>query len=98
MSTSRRKFSAEFKTKVVLAALKETQTLSELATHYEVHPGLITNWKKQFLEKADLVFSEKGGSEEEKQEAETGKLYEQIGRLQTEINFLKNIHERFGTP
>ena len=62
MNTTRRKFSSEFKTKVVLAALKETHTIAELAVKYELHPAQIIGWKKQFLDNADSIFNEKGKS------------------------------------
>jgi len=91
MSITRRKFTAEFKMKVVLAALKETQTVAELAAKFEIHPVQIQQWKKQFLEKAPLVFGDKASAGEEKKDEESAKLYEQIGRLQTENAFLKKI-------
>lgn len=84
---SKRKFTAEFKAKVALEAIKEKQTLVELAAKYELHPNQITEWKRQFLEKASLVFTEKH-PQKEKAESEQ-KLYEQIGRLQVENEFLK---------
>jgi transposase-like protein len=89
MSITRRKFTSEFKMNVVLAAIKENQTLAELASKYEVHPNLIQQWKKVFLEKARGIFEEKGSSDSDRKEDETGKLYEQIGRLQIENTFLK---------
>jgi transposase len=89
MSITRRKFTSEFKMNVVLAAIKENQTLAELASKYEVHPNLIQQWKKVFLEKARGIFEEKGSSDSDRKEDETGKLYEQIGRLQIENTFFK---------
>ncbi len=53
----RRKFTSEFKTKVVLQSLKENQTVKEISAKYEIHPQQITNWKKEFLENASLVFT-----------------------------------------
>lgn len=53
----RRKFTSSFKQKVVLEALKERQTMAELAQKYELHPQQITSWKTQFLENADAVFA-----------------------------------------
>ena len=50
MGTSRRKFTSEFKKKVVLEALKERNTIQELAAKYEVHPQQITDWKRQFMD------------------------------------------------
>jgi len=57
---NRRKFIAEFKAKVVLEALKERNTVEELAKKYELHPNQIHSWKKEFLNNASLVFSSGG--------------------------------------
>ena len=57
---SRRKFSAEFKAKVALEAIKEVKTLQELSTQFEVHPQLIARWKQEFVQGASKVFE--GGS------------------------------------
>lgn len=57
MKRARRTFSAEFKAKVALESIKEVKTISELAQQYQVHPNLISLWKKEFLSKADQVFS-----------------------------------------
>ncbi len=57
MKRTRRKFSAELKTKVVLEALIERLALTELAKKHEIHPNQITQWKREFLEKAPDVFS-----------------------------------------
>ena len=86
---SRRKFTAEFKTKVVLEALKERSTIEQLAKKYELHPTQINAWKKEFLGKASAVFNDKGSADERQQEADTEKLYAQIGQLKVENDFLK---------
>jgi transposase len=91
MGTSRRKFTPEFKKKVVLEALKERNTIQELAAKYEVHPQQITDWKKHFLSNSETVF-ERPGSEEGKaseQEKLIEQLYAQIGQLKVENDFLK---------
>ncbi len=62
MKRSRRVFSGEFKAKVAIEAVKEEKTVSELAQIYQVHPHLITSWKKEFLAKAEKVL-EKGKDE-----------------------------------
>lgn len=87
---TRRKFTSEYKTKVVIEALKERQSLEELSKKYELHPNQIGIWKKEFLSKAANVFD--GDSAKEDQEAvekEKEKLYAQIGRLQYENSWLK---------
>ena len=86
---SRRKFTAEFKSKVVLEALKERSTIEELAKKHEVHPTQINTWKREFLSKATSVFDDKNDSEQKQKEADTEKLYAQIGQLKVENDFLK---------
>lgn len=88
---TRRKFSAAFKTQVVIEALKERETIEQIARKYELHPNQITSWKKAFLENAAIVFTDKDRqSEEQKQkETDTEKLYAQIGQLKVENDFLK---------
>ena len=86
----RRKFTAKFKTKVVLEALKEVTSLSDLAKKYNLAPTQISNWKRQFLEGAEEVFSStKGGKTEE--EREKDKLLRTIGELKVENDFLKKV-------
>lgn len=85
--SKRRKFSSEFKHRVVIEALKERLTLSELGQKYDLHPNVITNWKKEFLEKSKDVF-EKPGKKRDHQRKED-ELYKEIGKLKVENEFLK---------
>lgn len=85
---TRRKFSSEYKTKVVIEALKERQSLEELAKKYELHPNQIGIWKKEFLSKAANVF-DGNSAHAEGDSVEKEKLYAQIGRLQYENSWLK---------
>ena len=89
MNRTRRKFSARFKTKVVLEALKNQKTLQELASKYEVHSTQITAWKSAFLEHASTNFEHKQTS---KSEIDTDKerLFKVIGEQKVEIDFLKH--------
>ena len=88
---SRRKFSAEFKAKVVLEVLKERNTAEELARKYELHPNQIHIWKKEFLSRASSVFSsgESLSEDKKRQEELLEKLYAQIGQQKVEIDWLK---------
>ncbi|MBK9593618.1 MAG: transposase [Crocinitomicaceae bacterium] len=85
----RRNFSAEFKTKVVIEALKERDTLEDPARKHELHPNQISTWKKEFLSKASSVFSTANEEVKQDQEAEMSNLLEQIGRQKTEIEWMK---------
>jgi len=90
MKKSRRKFSAEFKTKVVLEALSERLTTTELAQKHEIHPNQIAQWKREFLDHAADIFSRSGKQEQAQQSDEqTEPLYRKIGQLQIENDFLK---------
>lgn len=90
MKKSRRKFSAAFKTKVVLEALKERKTVSELSEQFELHPNQISTWKKEFLMNAEKAFSDDKSMEELKaSEKEKEDLYKQIGKLNMENEWLK---------
>lgn len=85
----RRKFSSNFKTKVVLEALSERHTLQELSRKYEVHPNQIAKWKAMFLEGANQVF-ENGKSDDRTQlEQERERLLKIIGEQKVDIDFLK---------
>ncbi len=88
---SRRKFSADFKAKVVLEALRERDTVEAIARKHELHPNQITTWKKEFLENASAAFTVDSDQSEEKQqqEAVVEKLYSQIGQLKVENDWLK---------
>ncbi|MCQ2960309.1 MAG: transposase [Bacteroidales bacterium] len=86
---SKRKFSSEFKAKVAIEALKEQSTLSELAIKYQLTPNQISQWKKEFLEKAPQVFAMK--TPEKSHEDEVNALYKKIGELQIANDFFANI-------
>jgi len=78
MKKQRRKFSASLKAKVAMEALKERETLSELAKRFELHVNQIAKWKKEFLEGSPLVF-EKGGKEGKPgSSASNEELYEMV--------------------
>ena len=86
MKRIRRNHEATFKAKVVLEALKENRTLAELASEYKIHPNQITKWKQQFQDNVESIFTE---NTDKDQEEIIARLYEEIGRLKVEIDYLK---------
>ncbi len=89
MGTKRNRYTAEFKAKLALEVIKGQRTLSEIASEAKVHPNLLTQWKKQLLESLPGVFADKRVREEKEQEALTDQLYQQIGQLKVEGDWLK---------
>ena len=87
MTKKRNKYSPEFKAKVALIALKEEETMSELAARFGVHPTMINNWKRALVDGAADIF-DKGHKTRKQSEANEDELYRQIGRLQVERDFL----------
>ena len=88
MSTTRRKFSNEFKTKVVLESLKERESLESLAKKYELLATQISAWKAQALQNFGQVFTSDKPDKKENA-VDIDKLYSQIGQLKVENDFLK---------
>lgn len=86
---SRRKFSSDFKAKVVLEALKERSTIEELARKYELHPTQINLWKREAVSNLSSVFGKGSDDEKNDKEEQMDKLYSQIGQLKVENDFLK---------
>lgn len=85
----RKQHSAEFKAKVALEAIKGLKTVNELASEYGVHPTQIHQWKKQLLEELPGIFSSRRAQDQKEQEDLTANLYQQIGQLKVELDWLK---------
>ena len=89
MAGKRKNHTPAFKAQVALAALKGDRTVNELAGHFGVHPTLIHAWKKQLLAGADQVFCNGSTAATADAEAQKSELFEQIGRLKMELEWLK---------
>jgi putative transposase len=96
MSQKRKQYSGQYKFKVAMAAAKGDKTLSELASETGVHPTQIGQWKKQLLEEGGSLFTRNGGQMHQSGEEVQTQLYEQIGRLKMELEWLKKKAAQFG--
>lgn len=84
----KKRYTAAFKAKVALEAIKGQKTLSEIASEYEVHPNQVSQWKRQLREGLEDVFAapHRSGRSED---TEKSRLYQEIGRLKVELDWLK---------
>lgn len=92
--TKRNRYSAEFKAKVALEAIKGDQSISELGSRYGLHPNMITNWKRQAIENMAESFSGKVERTRSIDEAQIKELHAKIGQLTVERDFLANAFSR----
>ena len=96
MSKKRRQYNDQFKFKVALEASKGHKTVNELASEYNLHPTQISSWKKQLLAEGASVFSRSNGRKQQEEAGREAELYEQIGRLKMELEWLKKKVTQFG--
>ena len=89
MAGKRKSHSAAFKAQVALAAVRGDKTVNELAAQFGVHPTLIHTWKKQLLQGAEAVFASGVKTDANEAEAQKAELFEQIGRLKMELEWVK---------
>ena len=94
MSTQRRQHSAEFKARVALEAIKGQRTINEIAACYQVHPVQVQQWKKHLLDGLPALFGSKRDKAEQTQEELLAQLYQQIGQLKVEVDWLKKKSEQ----
>lgn len=99
MSKKRRSFSAEFKAKVALEALKEQETLNQIASRYDVLPVQVSQWKKQLLGSLPEAFSrERKSAKLPDWEQREAQLFQKIGQLEVERDWLKKKSRQLGLP
>ncbi len=89
MTTTRRRYSAKFKARVALEAIRGEKTLNQLGSQFRVHPVQIAHWRKAALEQLQEIFVDGRARKARDSEVETAALYEQIGRLKMELEWLK---------
>lgn len=94
----RRTFTAEFKSKVALEALREREPVHEIAKKYQLHSTQVTQWKKALQSGAGIVFETQSSKDEEaiRQKHKSDRLFKQIGHLQVQVDFLKEACDHFG--
>ena len=95
MTGTRKRHSAAFKARVALEAAKQTRTLAELSRAFQVHPVQISQWKKQLLDGLESLFRDGRRHDHDESQAIQAELYEQIGRLKMELEWLKKKVARF---
>jgi transposase len=92
--TKRKRYSAEFKAKVALEAIKGEQTVADLGSRYGLHPNMITNWKRQAIENLAETFSGKAERDRTADDAQIKELHAKIGQLTVERDFLAKAFGR----
>jgi len=98
MKRQRRKHSAEFKARVALEAFRGLKTVSEIAAEFEVHPVMVSNWKKEMLEHLPELFEKKNPKKALDGQKETGDLQRKVGQLTMEVDFLEKKCKQLGIP
>jgi len=88
---ARQSYSKEFKARVALDALKGQKTVSEIASEYKIHPNQVGQWKKKALEGMAELFMRGKSNEVEDLESERDRLYQKVGQLQVEVDWLKKV-------
>lgn len=86
---NRQNYTSDFKAKVALEAVKGRLTINEISKQFGVHPNQISKWKKQFLEKLPQIFDNSKPAQTGSDEELVNQLYQQIGRLKVELDWLK---------
>jgi transposase-like protein len=95
LAGKRRQHSKEFKFKIALEAVKGVKTVSQIAAEHNLHPNQISTWKKQLLQEGSSLFARSNDRQQQDQQVRETELYEQIGRLKMELEWLKKKAEPF---
>lgn len=94
--TERRKFSAKFKAMVAMEAIKEQQSIAELAKKYEVHPSRIYQWKQEAIKNMEKLFGSNNSQDDREKDEQIRKLREKVGSLTMERDFFEYACKRVG--
>lgn len=89
MSTTRKRYAAEFKAKLALEVIKGERTLAEIASDAQIHPNLLMQWRRQLLDGLPAAFADKRVKDDREREEREARLYQQIGQLKVELDWLK---------
>ena len=95
MTQKRKQYNMQFKFKVALDAAKGVKTINQLASDYDLHPNQVSSWKKQLVEAGPTLFNRQLDRRQQQQVAQEAELYEQIGRLKMELEWLKKKAAQF---
>jgi putative transposase len=95
VTKKRKQYSEQFKFRVALEAVSELKTINEIASAYDVHPTQVKSWKKQLLAEGPTLFGQNVAQQLQQQESREIELYEQIGRLKMELEWLKKKAAQF---
>jgi transposase-like protein len=105
IKTQRKRYSAEFKARLALEVVKGQRTLNEIGSEHGIHPNLLMQWKQRLLEQLPEMFADKRCKDQQNNEEHEAQLYQQIGQLKFELDWLKKKagllersgrHERLG--
>jgi transposase-like protein len=96
MKRQRRKHTPEFKARIALEAIKGIKTISQIAKEFEVHPVMVSAWKKDMMERLPEVFEKKNTRKDKHIEQETEQLQRKVGQLTMEVDFLEKKCKQLG--
>jgi transposase len=96
MKRQRRKHTPEFKASIALEAIKGIKTISQIAKEFEVHPVMVSAWKKDLMERLPEVFEKKNTRKDKQVEQETEQLQRKVGQLTMEVDFLEKKCKQLG--
>lgn len=89
MGQKRRQYSAAFKFKIALEAVRNGKTINQIAGEHNLHPNQVSTWKRALLSEGRAIFERAKGCQEKEREKRERALYEQVGRLKMELEWLK---------